>query len=93
LTERPVIAVWFSYGAAGAVAAKKTIELYGNTHTIRVINNPVVVFSQGDVTLRQAHTQLDLTTSPRTGIIETGCPKSRFCSRRRNYNGRKRRAE
>ena len=36
------IAVWFSCGAASAVAAKKTIEKYGNTHTIRVLNNPVI---------------------------------------------------
>ena len=37
-----VIAVWFSCGAASAVTAKKTIELYGDHATIRVINNPVV---------------------------------------------------
>jgi len=36
------IAVWFSCGAASAVAAKKTVERYGATHTIRVLNNPVV---------------------------------------------------
>lgn len=36
-----MIAVWFSSGAASAVAAKKTIELYGNNHEIRVINNPI----------------------------------------------------
>lgn len=35
------IAVWFSSGAASAVAAKKTIEKYGDTHIVRVINNPV----------------------------------------------------
>jgi len=35
------IAVWFSCGAASAVAAKKTIEKYGKTHRIRVLNNPV----------------------------------------------------
>ncbi len=35
------IAVWFSCGAASAVAAKKTIEKYGNIATIRVVNNPV----------------------------------------------------
>lgn len=35
------IAVWFSCGAASAVAAKKTIERYGNTCTIHVVNNPV----------------------------------------------------
>lgn len=36
------IAVWFSCGAASAVAAKKTIEKYGDICNIRVINNPVV---------------------------------------------------
>jgi hypothetical protein len=35
------IAVWFSCGAASAVAAKMTIEKYSKTHCVRVINNPV----------------------------------------------------
>lgn len=35
------IAVWFSCGAASAVAAKKTVELYSDIATVRVINNPV----------------------------------------------------
>ena len=35
------IAVWFSCGAASAVAAQKTIELYGDICTIRIINNPI----------------------------------------------------
>ncbi|WP_242880131.1 hypothetical protein [Stenotrophomonas maltophilia] len=41
MAERPMIAVWFSCGAASAVAAKLTIERYGATHSIRVVNNPV----------------------------------------------------
>jgi hypothetical protein len=36
------IAVWFSCGAASAVAAKKTIERYGEQCLIRVLNNPVM---------------------------------------------------
>ena len=36
-----MIAVWFSCGAASAVAAKKTVELYGKDHEVRIINNPV----------------------------------------------------
>lgn len=36
-----IIAVWFSCGAASAVAAKMTIEKYGRLCTVRVINNPV----------------------------------------------------
>ena len=35
------IAVWFSCGAASAVAAKQTLERYSTTHKIRIINNPV----------------------------------------------------
>lgn len=35
------IVVWFSCGAASAVAAKKTIEKYGKDHVVRVVNNPV----------------------------------------------------
>lgn len=39
--EKPTITVWFSCGAASAVAAKETLRLYGDTHTIRVVNNPI----------------------------------------------------
>jgi hypothetical protein len=35
------IVVWFSCGAASAVAAKKTIEKYGKQHNVRIVNNPV----------------------------------------------------
>lgn len=37
-----VIAVWFSCGAASAVAAKETVRRYGDIATVRVLNNPVV---------------------------------------------------
>ena len=40
--KKKLIAVWFSCGAASAVAAKKTIEKYGKTHEIVIVNNPVV---------------------------------------------------
>lgn len=40
--DRQIIAVWFSCGAASAVAAKKTIEKYGESYVVRVINNPVI---------------------------------------------------
>jgi hypothetical protein len=36
-----VIAVWFSCGAASAVAAKKTIEKYSKRNNVLVVNNPV----------------------------------------------------
>lgn len=35
------IAVWFSCGAASAVAALETLRRYGHTHNVRIINNPV----------------------------------------------------
>lgn len=40
--EKEIIAVWFSCGAASAVAAKRTIEKYGETHNVVIVNNPVV---------------------------------------------------
>jgi hypothetical protein len=36
-----VIVVWFSCGVASAIAAKKTIERYGDICTIRIVNNPI----------------------------------------------------
>lgn len=39
--NKPTIAVWFSCGAASAVAAKKTVERYSKTHNILIVNNPV----------------------------------------------------
>ena len=38
---KPAIAVWVSCGAASAVALEETIKQYGETHTIRAINNPI----------------------------------------------------
>jgi len=35
------IAVWFSCGAASAVAAKKTLEKYGHIADVRVVNTPI----------------------------------------------------
>jgi hypothetical protein len=37
-----VIAVWFSCGAASAVAAKKTLEKYGDIADVRIVNNPII---------------------------------------------------
>lgn len=42
MDNRKTIVVWFSCGAASAVAAKKTIEQYGHDHIIRIVNNPVI---------------------------------------------------
>lgn len=39
--EKQTIAVWFSCGAASAVAAKMTVEKYGLTNEIMIVNNPV----------------------------------------------------
>lgn len=39
--EGDTIAIWFSCGAASAIAALKTVELYGDICNIRIINNPI----------------------------------------------------
>lgn len=41
MSDRETIVVWFSCGAASAVAAKLTLEKYGQTHNVRVVNNIV----------------------------------------------------
>lgn len=38
---KPLIAVWFSCGAASAVAAKLTLDKYRETHQVRILNNPI----------------------------------------------------
>jgi len=35
------IVVWFSCGAASAVAAKLTVHKYGSDHTVRIVNHPI----------------------------------------------------
>ena len=39
--NKNTIAVWFSCGVASAVASKITIEKYGNTHKVLIVNNPI----------------------------------------------------
>ena len=39
--KKDTIGVWFSCGAASAVAAKMTIEQYSKTHNIKILNNPI----------------------------------------------------
>jgi len=39
--KKPIIAVWFSCGAASAVAAYLTIQQYQSTHEILIFNTPV----------------------------------------------------
>jgi hypothetical protein len=41
LFKRPVIVVWFSCGAASAVAAKVTLDRYSGYCDVRIVNNPV----------------------------------------------------
>lgn len=42
MIEGQKIVVWFSCGAASAVAAKKTLEKYGTDNNVRIVNNPVI---------------------------------------------------
>lgn len=39
--KNKTIVVWFSCGAASAVAAKKTVEKYGDHNQVLIVNNPV----------------------------------------------------
>lgn len=44
-----VIVVWFSSGAASAVAAKSTVEKYGSLCKVRVVNNPIAEEDEDNV--------------------------------------------
>ena len=35
------IVVWFSCGAASAIAAKLTLDKYGKDNNVRIVNNPI----------------------------------------------------
>lgn len=39
---KEMIVVWFSCGAASAVAAKLTLDQYGDTCNVRILNNPIL---------------------------------------------------
>ena len=39
--SKPLTVVWFSSGAASAVAAYLTVQRYGQHHNVRIVNNPV----------------------------------------------------
>jgi hypothetical protein len=40
--KKETICVWFSNGAASAVAAKLTVEKYKETHNLLIVNNPIM---------------------------------------------------
>lgn len=40
--ENKTIVVWFSCGAASAVAAKKTLEIYGDRNNVIIANSPIL---------------------------------------------------
>jgi hypothetical protein len=42
MTDAPIIAVWFSRGAASAVALKETITKYGDSFDVRAVYCPVI---------------------------------------------------
>jgi hypothetical protein len=48
-----LIVVWFSNGAASAVAWQETLRLYGDTCAVRAVNNPVL--EEDEDNLRFAH--------------------------------------
>ena len=44
-----VVVVWFSHGAASAIAWQETLRLYGDTCDVRAINNPVAEEDEDNV--------------------------------------------
>lgn len=38
---KPIIAVWFSCGAPSAIAAKLTLQHYGEAYDVLIVNTPI----------------------------------------------------
>lgn len=51
--EGDVIAVWFSNGAASAVALQETLARYGNIAIVRAINNPVIEEDEDNIRFKR----------------------------------------
>lgn len=52
VNEGDIIAVWFSNGAASAVALQETLLRYGNICTVRAVNNPVIEEDEDNIRFR-----------------------------------------
>lgn len=81
------IAVWFSCGAASAVAAKLAIQKYGNVANIRVLNTPVLEEGADNQRFRQdvedwLGIKIETVTNPKwpDNSAQTVWDKTRFLS-------------
>lgn len=69
-----VIAVWFSCGAASAVAAVETVRQYGERCDVRILNNPVAEEDEdnlrfGDDIERLIGKKIELVTNEQIGTV------------------------
>ena len=81
---KPVIAVWFSCGAASATAAALTLNKYRETHTIRILNNPVL--EEGEDNRRFLSEVSEWLDHPIEAVINPNYP---LCSNRDVWDRRK----
>lgn len=49
MNKKPIIAVWFSCGAASAVALKLTKEMYGDRYEVLAFNTPILEEDQDNI--------------------------------------------
>jgi len=81
---RDTIAVWVSCGASSAVAAKLTIERYGASHDVTLLNNPV--FEEGPDNRRFLADLIEWIGAPVYAVIN---PKYPECSAEDVFERRK----
>jgi hypothetical protein len=82
--ENKDIIVWYSHGAASAVAAKITLEKFGNTNNVLIVNNPVVEEDKDNLRFGK-----DIENWLGVEIISAKNPKFEACSAEEVWNHRK----
>ncbi|HEY8389223.1 MAG TPA: hypothetical protein VIK74_11495 [Parasegetibacter sp.] len=84
-----VIVVWFSCGAASAVATMKTIEKYGNRCKIRVVNSPIKEEDEDNKRfLTDVENWLGIKVESATNIAYPSCSAEEVWRDRRFMSGR-----
>lgn len=84
------IVVWFSCGAASAVAAKRTIEKYGDTCNIRIVNSPIKEEDEDNLRfLKDVEKWLGITIETASNEKYPSCSAVEVWSKKRYMSGTK----
>jgi hypothetical protein len=88
VTDGSKIAVWFSCGAASAVAAKLTLDRFGETHDVRIVNNPIADERPDNQRfLRDVQSWIGRTIESATNVNYPNCSITEIFEKRKYMSG------